>query len=78
MPTLRDGNFIAIVWSILQLRNGRGPRRGGDGALGVVRVDQPLVVVNGPADPMTPLTVTVTQIWPGLAAGAALFRARML
>ena len=41
-------------------------------------VDQPLATVNGPAEPVTPLTVTVTQICPGFVAGAAPLRARML
>lgn len=40
----------------------RAPSREATGALGVVRVDQPLATVNGPAVPVTPLTVTVTQI----------------
>lgn len=45
-----------------QPEQAEGPGAGGDGALGVVRVDQPLATVNGPAVPVTPLTVTVTQI----------------
>jgi hypothetical protein len=39
-----------------------GPVAGCDGALGAYGVDQPLATVNGPAEPVTPLTVTVTQI----------------
>ena len=58
----------------------RAPSREATGPSGraVVRVDQPFVVVNGPAVPVTPLTVTVTQIRRGWRPGAALFRARML
>jgi len=79
---LRAATFTRRAGEIAARIPGReqaeGPVAGGDGALGVVRVDQPLATVNGPALPVTPLTVTVTQIWFGLAAGAAPFRTRML
>ena len=53
-----------------------GPVAGGDGALGVVRVDQPLVTVNGPATGDAVDVDPAPRCWPGLGAGAAPFRGR--